>query len=338
MSSSPSTRFGERYVLEVFPAGDGVLLDLATGSYFRLNASAVCIGEALSTCASEQAAIDRVATKLGLGPAEAARSVEDFLSGVAVTVPLEIPPSPLHFDARPDGTAVFLERGRPILSIDPAKRIVALEAPVASLPVRLALYLQSVMPKLLSLLDVPILHAAASELGGQLVAFSGKSGAGKTTTARAFAKTGIRLVSEDLLILNLSAGELAVHVDGEPLARAWARGSAERLQTPGDHVEYTPLLETARGPTRKLDAVWLIDAARRAGSDFSLRKLPLGDAVTAMLGNGILASTQPSEWRAFFRRVRQVAERTLALEATMPDGLERLEQAVTSYRSAALAS
>ena len=64
------------------------------------------------------------------------------------------------------------------------------------------MHLRSVVPKLLALRGIRVLHASAVEIDGSLLVFSGQSGAGKTTSAKAFAQAGARLVSEDLLVLH----------------------------------------------------------------------------------------------------------------------------------------
>src|SRR3954454_7318088 len=117
MSPPATLSFRERYGPEASPARDGILLDLQTGSYFRLNASAVAICDALRTFDEPKMVIDQVASVLRIARDEASRAVKEIVSGVAATVARELPVTPLYFDAHPDGSAVLLEEGRPILSI-----------------------------------------------------------------------------------------------------------------------------------------------------------------------------------------------------------------------------
>jgi hypothetical protein len=332
MKDDPTGGFGERFALETFAAGDGVLLDLQSGSYFRLNATAIAVCEALRAEPRLDEAIERVASRLEIPRVEATRAVTSVASGLERGATPETPPGPFRYEARPDGSGALSEDGRPILAVDPQQRTVKLEAPLTALTAPLALYLRSLMPKLLALLEVPVLHAAACRIEGRLVAFSGKSGAGKTTTARAFAKAGAELVSEDLLVLDVAGDSVGIHVEGEPFARAWAQSSAGALQAaPEGTVSFQPLAGAPRGPMSRLDALWLVDAGRRANANFQLRALTTGDAVSTMLGNGILASTSPAQWRDFLRQVRWIAERTSPEEATLPDGLEPLSRAAERY-------
>lgn len=55
------------------------------------------------------------------------------------------------------------------------------------------------------------IHACVIEIEGKAVAFSGQSGAGKSTIAAAFAKRGFRILSDDVCAVKLSEGAPVVY-------------------------------------------------------------------------------------------------------------------------------
>src|SRR5262249_52962005 len=61
-----------------------------------------------------------------------------------------------------------------------------------------------VIPRVLHLRGTTCLHASAVLLDGKLLAFSGASGAGKSTIAAALAARGCQLVSDDVLPLRVT--------------------------------------------------------------------------------------------------------------------------------------
>jgi len=52
-------------------------------------------------------------------------------------------------------------------------------------------------PKIMFTRGLSVLHAASCAVNGALIAFAGQSGAGKTTTVRAFVQQGAQPVTED---------------------------------------------------------------------------------------------------------------------------------------------
>jgi hypothetical protein len=72
---------------------------------------------------------------------------------------------------------------------------------VQGIGVALALHLQG----------VPLLHACVVETDGAAIALLGDGGAGKSTTAAAFVRSGLALLSDDLAALALSRDAVLVH-------------------------------------------------------------------------------------------------------------------------------
>ncbi|MGH8883819.1 MAG: hypothetical protein ACRDYX_01320 [Egibacteraceae bacterium] len=81
-------------------------------------------------------------------------------------------------------------------------------------------FLGIVLALWLELQGMPALHASAVDVGGRAVAFVGGQGAGKTSMAATFLQGGCRLLTEDLLALELGrAGALCC--PGYPQMRMW---------------------------------------------------------------------------------------------------------------------
>ena len=76
--------FRDRLVIE--PIGDeGLLIDLETGTYFRLNATATRTCAALQECATVREAIERLTGQFGLAIDQARELVESVRSQLAAS-------------------------------------------------------------------------------------------------------------------------------------------------------------------------------------------------------------------------------------------------------------
>src|SRR6185503_8517341 len=154
--------------------------------------------------------------KMGLPASEAAArvaSVQETLNAGAMREPVA---GPFHYATRPDGSSVFGEDQRDIFWVDGDRTTIRLLPGILTeLRAPLSEYLRSLMPKLLALLEVPLLHASACIIQSDLLALSGKSGAGKTTTIRALGDAGAAVVSEDLVVLDSGADAPRVYLGGE---------------------------------------------------------------------------------------------------------------------------
>ncbi|MEO6723814.1 MAG: serine/threonine protein kinase [Blastocatellia bacterium] len=81
-------------------------------------------------------------------------------------------------------------------------------------------FLGPVLGFILRLRGVTCLHASAIAIDGQALAILGPAGAGKSTTAAAFAQLGYHVLSEDVVALT-SEGENLLVNPGYPLIRLW---------------------------------------------------------------------------------------------------------------------
>lgn len=127
-----------------------------------------------------------------------------------------------------------------------------------------------VLGLLLYLRGITCLHASAVEIDGAAVAMVGDSGAGKSTTAAAFAHLGYRVLSDDVVTLNEQGNAFIVH-PAYPYIRLWP-SSVELLYGKPDAL---PLLT----PTWDKHCLHLIDR----GHKFSAEPLPL--AAIYLLGD-----------------------------------------------------
>jgi hypothetical protein len=82
------------------------------------------------------------------------------------------------------------------------------------------LYLNQVLPLVLSKLGKLVFHASAVEIGAGAVAFVGESGRGKSTLAASFAVSGCRFLTDDGLVVEPS-GEGFEVLPSHPSIRLW---------------------------------------------------------------------------------------------------------------------
>jgi hypothetical protein len=271
---------------------------------------------------------------LALAPSDAEAALVAVQRDLGASAVRGVPQGTYRFVPNAGGYALW-HGDRAVLSIDASTLEVRVPADGAPYSDReLELYLRNVAPKLLSLRGGAVLHAAAVERDGRLLAFSGESGAGKTTTARAFAETGARPFSEDLLVFRggrQSAMEEVV-LAGEAGVHAWARRAAERLSRDrGEAISSANLPEVAIGDGIPLHTLLFLDAGRRAGAEIRTRRIEGADGMIAIMSNHFLASTSVEAWRRFVAVARRLAETAQLYELTPPAELRLLSAAARTY-------
>ncbi len=167
--------------------------------------------------------------------------------------------------------AFLIEKGRTI-TIDPLPGV---EKDLLRLPL-----LGPVMALLLHQRGFLVLHASAVAIGGQVVAFIGRKGWGKSTTAAALHARGHPLVTDDTLAVDLREDEITGEVrvaPGFPQLKLWPEAAEASL---GDDPDMLPVLH--RRVRKKARSV-------RAG--FSPSALPLRRIY--VLGKGPSLSVEP---------------------------------------------
>jgi Coenzyme PQQ synthesis protein D (PqqD) len=322
-SSIEPHNFRQRYAIEWVAEG-GLLVDMTTGNYFRLNSTAAEICRALFESTSTSEITRRLADRLRIAPQEADGLLRSMEIEFQTLPPREEPFGPFRYVLR-ENFYDLVENDRPILTVDSDGKNLRLCSSLQDLNYPIVDYLRAIAPKIVRLHGIPILHASACIFAnGALTGFSGKSGAGKTTTALAFRAAGAGLISEDLMVLS-ATGSLEVYLEGERSVHAWsARVADELLEKPNSVVNCEELLGAARGPTAPLSAIWFVDTARRSGVRFQLRRLSEIEGFIALLGQSFLAATDPESLRRHLRHTRRLTEEVTLIEASAPAGLENL--------------
>jgi hypothetical protein len=102
-----------------------------------------------------------------------------------------------------DSTEFWLDRA--------LKSVWAVWPETSSLEDTLCYLLGPIFGLLLRLRGIVCLHASAVEISGRSIVFAGREGAGKSTTAAAFAKLGFPVLSDDIVALAEQEGRFHIH-------------------------------------------------------------------------------------------------------------------------------
>jgi hypothetical protein len=175
--------------------------------------------------------------------------VVDLQVAVArLQAPLGIPP--FHTWAFPDGTLwteFYRADGGYLLRFPDLAdfrvsadglEVTCFPAPEVSDATSQHLYLNQVLPLVLSKLGKLVFHASAVEVAGGAIAFAAESGRGKSTLAASFAVSGFRFLTDDGLVVETGAQGFEV-LPSHPSIRLWA-DSEQALIAPG--TETAPAL------------------------------------------------------------------------------------------------
>lgn len=320
--------FPARFEIAAF--GDaGMALDLETGSYHRLNATALRVCEALKRGDSPSEAAAALVAAFDIDAAEAARAVDATLDHLAAPPP---PRKPAMFQVDPDGDGfVLCAHGRPIWRISRSgDRIDLLAAPASRS--ELAIYAKWVLPHALALQGVPVLHASALRARNGTLAFSGASGAGKSTASQFMMEAGCNQISEDLLLLNLAGGKPTAFAKGEVMIGSLSgQIAAELSSNPGAGFVLGGLdvLADIDGPP--LVKILLLDRERRSGTEILEERLDPIDALALLLEGSFAEVPSRAVWKNVWDWSLRLASEVRCVRATMPNGLEALRAAAKDY-------
>ena len=323
-------RFLRRYVLAHYATG-GVVVDLSSGNYFRVNTTAAIVCSAL--LGSEEPE-DLVANALGVSPEDASCVISDVVAGLAAPAFRTDPPGAYHFFPTKIGY-VLRQGNRRLLEVDQSGQVISLPGGYPTdQPTLLEFYVRALAPKLLFQRQITVLHASSCLTENeQVVAFAGLSGAGKTTTARAFAATSMELMSEDLLVFAPAVDQTRVLVGAERFIHEWASRVAMALVASPDGVPAGDLSAVIDGPTVGIERILFLDRSRRIGDQFTTRSLDKPDALVTFMAHNFLGDSEPATWRRYFTTAADLVEKIKTEEASAPDGVDRLPVAVAAYIS-----
>jgi hypothetical protein len=166
-----------------------------------------------------------------------------------------------------------------------------------------------------------VLHASAGRVGAGVVAFSGPSGAGKTTVATLLGSA----VALDLLPVD---GDRAL-VDGEAAIDRWVAESAAALSR-GPVAARELVASVAASRTAPLREVLYLDPSRRAGTEIARAPLGRTDAALRLLENGFGELSDPRAWRELVAGATALSASVRAFDATVPVGIEPLRAALAA--------
>lgn len=332
MTQDVLERLRQEIAVATFADG-GLLVHLASGDIFRLDATAAAIWRALSEEAHLDRAVRSIGLALGLTPDEA-RLTADASVKQALAIEKSPPRETYRIEDR-DGW-ISLAKERPLLVFHRQSLMLALHhRPDPAHPKEeddIPALIRLFVPKILATWFPLAMHASALEIADHALLFSGPSGAGKTTTARTLAGAidGARLLSEDV-VLFATVGDVSTIVDGaEPIIHAWLQTAAARLlESPTATVGAQSLGQALEEqhhliPLRK---IVFLDASRRKGTSWSLRRLERAQALGALFLNSFLPSGAPEWIRHHLGVCRAVASGAHALEATtIPASVDGLRE------------
>jgi hypothetical protein len=327
---TPRLASSGRHALAVLPDG-GVLLDIQSGGFFELNETGCTIWEGLIRHGSQDQAARELTDLFGISREQAARDVALAVASAATPAHQE-GGAPLWFHRADDRHYQIVYRAGPVLSIDLGAETV--RGAGAELPqAELAQAFRLVAAKVLSR-EGFVLHASAVRRGAELRAFAGESGAGKTTTAHAFAAAGCELVSEDLLVVEPAGDEVGVRAGAEPVIRGWAEESARALLARSGAVVSCASLRAVLPPVDgALSRLTFLTAARRSGDRFVEKAMGMAWTAASCLQNGFISVHDPEAWRQRLQKAARLAARVGGHRGTVPDGLGPLDRAVRAYMS-----
>ena len=137
------------------------------------------------------------------------------------------------------------------------------------------------------------LHANAIEIDGRAVAFSGHSGAGKSTIAAWFHDMGFRILSDDVCVVGFDAQARAIAYPGIPRLRLWREALENSGRTWGDYQRSFDDTDKYDVPTHSaapleplpLDSVYLLRKAPDGVDAAEVRRLTGVEAVDALVSN-----------------------------------------------------
>lgn len=154
------------------------------------------------------------------------------------------------------------------------------------------LFLDQVIPLILSRRELLVLHASAVLTAHGAIAFVGKSGQGKSTLAACFGQIGCPLISDDYLVLR-KAGEDWVAIPSYPGVRLWPQASQGIFSPLPDSTEIAHYTEK-----RRVSDPDLVPFAERPSP---LRSVYFLDGDGEMIESGPLIA--PSEPREAFMKL-----------------------------------
>lgn len=305
---APPSAFSSRFFV-VAVRGDGIVLDLRSGEYSRVDGAGLVACRVLARGGSLREAAAEVARRFDVGTARAARDVRALVSALEVA-PHGTGHSPM-FRVSPRGFELATASG--------ARIVVERDGSCVTQRGHDALLLRRAAPHVLALRGTAVLHASSVLGTGGVIAFVGESGRGKSTLARLLGRENLRVTSTDLLALD---GSRDAFVDSERAVHRWTRRRSESIVADPleGAVERRPLarvLLLERAPIDRIE----IDA------------LPPIVAMASLFENAFVELPVPSVWTRALVLAASLVARGMVRRVRVPEGLANLRRAVVAWRS-----
>lgn len=183
---------------------------------------------------------------------------------------------------------------------------------------------------------IPVLHAAAVEMGGRAVGFLAGSRGGKSSLAAALVEAGRPLVTDDLLPVEERAEGLLAR-PGYPQMRLWPEAARHWHGAGADELPRVhPQLDKRRLPVARfhgeplpLGRLYLPErrpACPHAPMDVAIIPVSKRDALIELLARSFIPQLAASGGREGerFARMARLAERVPVYRLVYPEGLDRL--------------
>lgn len=266
-------------------------------------------------------------------------------------------PSPFHTWSLPDSTAWthfhrvhdgylvrFPEMADFEVSAD-ARRVTCHPVPGTTDAVTQHLYLNQVLPLVLSKQGQLVFHASAVEVAGGAIAFVADSGRGKSTLAAGFAIAGFRFLTDDGLVVEPS-GPGHVVLPSHPSIRLWEDSEAA-LIAPGTMaapaLEFTPKARFLAGPhlgfcdePRPLRRVYFLGDG--SAPDIAFQRLSGSEAMIEWVKHSFLLDIEETPRLAsHFNQLARLANETIHYRLDYPrryEDLARVRRAIVEHTAA----
>ena len=266
---------------------------------------------------------------------------------------LEIAVGPVDFSSRASqqATAIRFEPTRQYLSwqavgtfmISGANRIAVDPAPGVDDPLLAFPLLGPVMALALHQRGLLVLHASAIEVDGKSVIFMGDKGAGKSTTAGAMIRAGHRLLTDDVVALDLSDPDRPMILPGFPqLKLAADAAGAIRLERAEVRPQVHPQIDKAQHRLHDGFAPQAAPVSRiyvlERGAMAAISPLSGAAALPAIIKFSYVTrfgrQALPGDFAALhLRQCAQVAGRVGVSRLEVPAGLDRIDEAVAAIET-----
>lgn len=269
------------------------------------------------------------------------------------TPDLEIAVGPVDFPGRApqDATAFRFGPARQYLSwqavgtfmISGADRIDVDPAPGVDDPLLAFPLLGPVMALALHQRGLLVLHASAIEVDGKSVIFMGDKGAGKSTTAGAMIRAGHRLLTDDVVALDLSDPDWPMILPGFPqLKLAADAAGAIRLEQAVVRPQVHPQIDKAQHRLRDGFAAEAVPVSRlyvlERGVQAAISPLSGAAALPAIIKFSYITrfgrQALPEGFAALhLRQCARIAGRIGVSRLEVPAGLDRIDEAVAAVET-----